>query len=85
MRTIPVTVPPEFWSLSCLPEGFIERWLETDATKVNMGAPLAVVRVEGLGHKLVAPASGVLKIEAKVNSVVDPGMRVGEIFPHLDG
>lgn len=83
-QAIAVKVPPDFWALSALPEGYIERWLAGEGSQVEAGATIAMIRVEGLLHKLVAPATGKLLIEAAVNSVVDPGMCIARITPRLD-
>jgi hypothetical protein len=81
---VTLKVPPEFWALSALPEGYIEQWLVPDGAQVSAGAPVAQVRVEGALHKLLAPATGRIVIESGTNSVVDPGMQVGRIAPQLD-
>jgi hypothetical protein len=83
-NSVALKVPPEFWALSALPEGYIERWLVTDGTRVKAGSAVALVRVEGSLHELIAPATGKLTIESAANSVVDPGMPIGQIAPQLD-
>lgn len=81
---VPLKVPPEFWTLSALPEGYIERWLAADGARVEAGSPVALIRVEGALQKLIAPATGKLTIASAVNSVVDPGMSIGQIAAQLD-
>ena len=81
---VPVKVPTEFWTLSALPEGYIERWLAADGARVEAGSPVALIRVEDTLQKLVAPATGTLTIGCPANSVVDPGMSVARITPQLD-
>lgn len=83
-NSVTLKVPPEFWALSALPEGYIERWLVPDGARIEAGATVALVRVEGALHKLLAPTTGKLKIDSAANSVVDPGMSVGQIRPQLD-
>jgi len=81
---VTLKVPQEFWALSALPEGYIERWLVSDGARIEVGVPVALVRIEGALHRLLAPATGKLRIDSAANSVVDPGMPVGQITPQLD-
>lgn len=84
MTPIPVRVPAEFWVLSALPEGYIERWVSADASSVDAGSVLALVRVEGQLHKLLSPAKGRLHIDIRTNGIVDPGIQVAHIQPRMD-
>jgi hypothetical protein len=81
MKPVSVCVPAAFWNLSTLPEGCLEAWLVADGTQVEPGRPLAAVRVEGHLRKVTAPIGGRLRIQAKPNSVVDPGMPIAQINP----
>lgn len=82
--SVTLRVPPELWALGALPEGYIERWLVTDGARVSAGSAVARIRVEGMLHDLLSSATGKLRIESAANSVVDPGMSVGQITPQLD-
>jgi hypothetical protein len=83
-NSMTLKVPPELWALSALPQGYIERWLVTDGARVNAGSAVAQIRVEGMLHDLLSPATGKLRIDSAANSVVDPGMSVGQITPQFD-
>ena len=76
-----VTVPPDFWASSIMPEGIIEGWLRPDGSRVKAGDPVVAIRVESMLHTLPAPASGLLQVISKANSVVDPGYVIGRILP----
>ncbi len=83
-RTIDVKVPPEFWALSIMPEGVIEKWLLPNGSHVKVGDPVAAIRVESMLHKLLAPCEGLLQATCKANSVVDPGFVIGQIVLRQD-
>ena len=75
----PIRVETELWSTSLLPEGLIEKWLVPDGCFVEVGDPLAAIRIEGSTHRLLAPAEGWLTIDQIMNTVVDPGAVIGHI------
>jgi pyruvate/2-oxoglutarate dehydrogenase complex dihydrolipoamide acyltransferase (E2) component len=77
-----ITVAQDLWSSSIMPEGFIERWLVSNGALVVPGEPVAQVRIEDALHDLMAPIAGKLLIEARVNSVVEPGSVIGRIVAH---
>ena len=74
-----IEVAPNLWTTSLLPEGLIEQWLFPDGSFVEAGDPIATVRIEDALHELTAPARGRLKIGMRANSVVEPGMGIGNI------
>lgn len=74
-----VCVDPDLWGTSLLPEGMLEKWLRADDAFVELGEPLAAVRIEGALHELMAPANGWLTIDRKINSVIEPGAVIGHI------
>lgn len=74
-----ISVDPDLWAASVLPEGALEKWLRPDGAFVELGEPLAAVRIEGALHELMAPANGWLTIDRKVNSVIEPGAVIGHI------
>jgi pyruvate/2-oxoglutarate dehydrogenase complex dihydrolipoamide acyltransferase (E2) component len=74
-----VSVDPDLWATSLLPEGMLEKWLRPDGAFVELGETLAAVRIEGALHELVAPAQGWLTIDRQVNSVIEPGAVIGHI------
>lgn len=83
-KTVDIKVPPELWASSIMPEGVVEKWLEPDGSIVKAGTPIAVIRIEGMLHELMAPSTGTLKCAYKVNSVIDPGCVMGQIALQLD-
>jgi hypothetical protein len=83
-KSIDIKVPPEFWASSIMPEGVLEKWLQPDRGQVEAGDAIAVVRIEGMLHKLLAPCAGTLQTTCKANSVIDPGFVVGRVQPRLD-
>ncbi len=74
-----IKVAPELWASSMLPEGIVERWLMPDGAYVETGEPVAAVRIEDALHEVLAPATGWLSADVKVNAVVDPGATIGHI------
>jgi len=74
-----ITVAPELWSSSVLPEGMIEAWLIPAGSYVESGKPVAKVRIEDALHEIIAPASGWLRTSLAAASVVDPGTVIGRI------
>jgi len=83
-NTVEISIPPEFWASSIMPEGTVERWLRPNGSAVKAGEPIAAIRVEGVLHNLLAPCAGTLKANCRVNSVIDPGFVIGQILPRLD-
>lgn len=74
-----INVAPELWGNSMLPEGILESWLVPDGYLVEAGDPVALVRIEDCLHELMAPSRGRLKASLGINSVVEPGMAIGNI------
>ena len=79
---VELVVAPEFWLSRMLPEGIVERWLVADGAVIRQNDPVADLRIEGELVKLKAPAAGTLSIDAKVNSIVEPGSVIGHIRQH---
>jgi len=75
-----INVPAELWSTSLMPEGILERWLVADGDKVDAGRPIAVVRIEGARHEILAPTSGRIKSAAAENSVIEPGSVLADVI-----
>jgi hypothetical protein len=83
-----IIVNPNLWNCNILPEGILEDWLAVDGSHVDAGETIAKVRIEDSVHDLTAPATGTLRVGARINSVVEPGSVIGEIVrdaskPHL--
>ena len=78
-----IAVTPDLWSTTILPEGLIEQWLFPDGSFVEAGDPVAAIRIEDALHELVAPARGRLSIGLRANSVIEPGMVIGNIVRQL--
>ena len=76
-----IRIESELWSTSMLPEGLLESWLAANGTLVEIGAPLAMLRIEDALHEICAPAGGRLVIETAVNGIVEPGSVIGQILP----
>ena len=74
-----ISVAPELWATSVLPEGILEQWIFADGREVEIGDPVAVVRIESALHDIMAPAKGRLHIHCKTNAVVEPGSVIGYI------
>ena len=74
-----VSIAPELWATSTLPEGVLERWLFANDGSVEAGDPVAMVRIESALHDILAPAKGQLKIIRKTNAVIEPGSVIGYI------
>lgn len=78
--TTAIQVVPELWASNIMPEGILESWLRPDGSLVEIGDPVAAVRVEDCLHQLCAPARGRLRTELKTDSVVEPGMVIGSVL-----
>ncbi len=74
-----ITVAPDLWSTSIMPEGLLEKWLFNDGSSVSAGDPVATLRIEDALHDLLAPSTGRLSITVKANSMVEPGAVIGDI------
>lgn len=77
--TARISIAPGLWATSLLPEGILERWIFADGQEVEIGDPVAVVRIESALHDIIAPAKGRLHIQSKTNAVVEPGCVIGYI------
>jgi len=80
-----ISVAPELWATSMLPEGILERWIVTDGYPVEAGDPVAIVRIESALHDIVAPAGGHLRIHSRANAVIEPGSVIGHICRVIQG
>jgi pyruvate/2-oxoglutarate dehydrogenase complex dihydrolipoamide acyltransferase (E2) component len=80
-----ISVAPELWATSILPEGILERWIFAEGRPVDVGDPVAVVRIESALHDIMAPAKGRLHIRTKTNAVVEPGSVIGYISREIQG
>jgi pyruvate/2-oxoglutarate dehydrogenase complex dihydrolipoamide acyltransferase (E2) component len=80
-----ICVDQALWANSILPAGMVETWLQPDGAFVEQGEPLAVLRIEGALHELVAPANGWLTIDRKSSSVIEPGAVIGHIGREEEG
>ena len=76
-----LTVAPELWSTSMMPQGILERWRVAPGAIVVAGQAVAEVRIGNYLHELSAPTGGRLSIEAQRNDVVEPGSVIGRIAP----
>lgn len=74
-----IIVTPDLWGSSIMPEGILESWLAVDGSHVDAGDTVAKVRIEDAVHNLTAPATGWLRVQTSVNSLVEPGSVIGEI------
>lgn len=80
-----ISVAPELWATSILPEGILERWTFADGTPVQAGDPVAVVRIESALHAIMAPMEGRLDIHSKANDLVEPGSVIGYVCRDIQG
>jgi len=76
---------PELWATRILPEGILERWIFEDGGEVEVGDPVAMVRIESALHDILAPAKGRLHIHSKANAVIEPGCAIGCIRREIHG
>ena len=74
-----IIVNPNLWNCNILPEGILEDWLAVDGSHIDAGDAVAKVRIEDAVHDFTAPATGTLRVGARINSVVEPGSVIGEI------
>ncbi len=74
-----IRVAPELWATSLLPEGILHAWLRPDGATVKAGEAVASVRIEDTLHELMAPGAGRLKTGCKADSVIEPGMIIGQV------
>jgi pyruvate/2-oxoglutarate dehydrogenase complex dihydrolipoamide acyltransferase (E2) component len=81
MKTIAIKADEALWQNNMLPEGVVVRWFVADGDLAHAGHRMAEIRIEGALHDIVAPAKGRLKIEANVNSVIEPGSLLATLSP----
>lgn len=81
MNILRISADEALWQNSMLPEGVVERWLVSDGDIAFAGHGIATIRIEGAVHEIVAPATGRLKIESKLSSVVEPGTLLATLDP----
>lgn len=74
-----VFVPDDLWTTSMMPQGLVDQWLVRDGAAVKAGEPIAIVRVEGALHELMAPGDGRLAIAVAANSVITPGALIATL------
>lgn len=60
-------------------EGTLTEWLAADGAKVEAGKPLYTLELDKSVQEVESPASGTLKIHAKVGEVYQVGALVAEI------
>lgn len=78
MARVQVTVP-DVWSDDKSKEGVIVNWFYEEGASVTAGAVIAEGMVEKVNFEIQAPASGVLRALAPVNTPVVPGKTIAEI------
>ena len=74
-----IVVDASLWGTSILPQGYIENWIAADGRMVEIGDPIACIRVESALHELMSPATGTLHIDRETNSIVEPGTIIGRV------
>lgn len=80
-----ISVAPELWATSILPEGILERWIYANGRPVEAGDPVAVVRIESALHDIMAPTKGQLHINCQANAVIEPGSIIGYVCREIQG
>ncbi|HET7824488.1 MAG TPA: lipoyl domain-containing protein [Anaeromyxobacter sp.] len=78
MASIPVTVP-DVWSDDKSKEGVIVNWFYEEGARVAAGTVIAEGMVEKVNFEIQAPASGVLRTPAPVNTPIVPGKAIARI------
>jgi biotin carboxyl carrier protein len=74
-----INVPADLWTANLLLEGWLERWLVADGEEVEMGHPLAIVRIEDGLHEILSPFAGRVTPAVAAKSVVEPGSLLADI------
>jgi pyruvate/2-oxoglutarate dehydrogenase complex dihydrolipoamide acyltransferase (E2) component len=74
-----INVPADLWTANLIPEGSLERWLVADGENVEMGSPLAIVRVEDALHEVLSPLAGRVTPAVAAKSAVEPGSLLADI------
>lgn len=77
----PVRIDEALWSGAMAPEAVLLEWASPNGAKVDKGARVAEVMVEGCRHEIMAPASGRLRHEVEPLCVLEPGDSIGRIEP----
>jgi pyruvate/2-oxoglutarate dehydrogenase complex dihydrolipoamide acyltransferase (E2) component len=78
MARIAVKVP-DVWADDKSQEGVIIHWLFEEGARVAAGAVIAEGMVEKVNFEIQAPASGVLRAPAPVDTPILPGKTIAEI------
>jgi pyruvate/2-oxoglutarate dehydrogenase complex dihydrolipoamide acyltransferase (E2) component len=78
MARVAVTVP-DVWADDKSLQGVIINWFYEEGARVAAGAVIAEGMVEKVNFEIQAPASGVLRAPAPVNTPILPGRTVAEI------
>jgi hypothetical protein len=73
MKTIRINADETLWRNNMLPEGILERWLVADGETAREGHAVALVRIEGALHDIVAPGTGSLATPAPPLALIEPG------------
>lgn len=60
-------------------EGTISEWLKNDGDMVKEGEPIVEIATEKVTNEMEAPATGILRIIAQEDEVVESGGEIGEI------
>ena len=76
-----VRIDEALWSGAMAPEAVLLEWASPNGAKVDKGARVAEVMVEGCRHEIMAPATGRLKHEVEPLCVLEPGDSIGHIEP----
>ena len=74
-----VRIDEALWENSMAPEGILACWTANDGTRVERGAHVADVLIEGARHEIMAPAAGRLRHEVQAHYVIEPGAVIGRI------
>ncbi len=74
-----ISISPDLWGTSILPEGILENWIFMDGSQIEAGNPVATIRIESALHEIMAPVTGRLHITCKPNTVIEPGTIIGHI------
>lgn len=78
MGVVQVTVP-DVWGDDKSKEGVVVNWFFDTGAKVKEGDVVAEGMVEKVNFEIQAPASGVLRVLAPVNTPILPGAVLAEI------
>lgn len=72
-----IIAPDGIWEKET--EAVLTSWLFNDGADVQEGNLIAEIMIQKVQHEILAPTSGVLKINRQINDIIEKGAAFGEI------